>query len=146
MKLAIFLLLISSGPGCGTRGGGEGEQHEKASNTVEMPAASKAAETDSNLLKGKWARTDGSYTLEVFSLSDGGKADAGYFNPNPIHVGSAEWKTNEGRLFLTVVLKDVNYPGSTYTLEYIKDKDILAGNYFQAVEGINYDVSFTRIK
>jgi hypothetical protein len=43
-------------------------------------------------------------------------------------------------------LRDVNYPGSKYNLLYDRQKDLLIGNYFQAVNGINYDVAFTRNK
>jgi len=46
---------------------------------------------------------------------------------------------------MRIVLKDINYPGSTYTLMYNSEKDLLTGNYFQAVEGVNYEVTFQRV-
>jgi len=98
-----------------------------------------------NKLAGKWLRSDGSYTIEVFSVKEDGKMDAGYFNPNPINVEKSEWKIAENNLYVRIVLKDVNYPGSTYTMMYNIEKDLLTGNYFQAVEGVNYDVAFQRI-
>ena len=45
-----------------------------------------------------------------------------------------------------VELRDVNYPGSTYTLAYIPDRDILAGYYYQAVQGQTFEVVFERKK
>jgi len=99
-----------------------------------------------NKLTGKWIRSDGGYRIEVFSVTKDGKMDAGYFNPNPIHVDKAEWKISEDKLYMRVILKDVNYPGSTYVLVYNPDKDNLSGNYFQAVEKTNYDVDFSRMK
>ena len=97
-------------------------------------------------LIGKWKRTDGSYTIEIFSVKTDGNLDAGYLNPNPIRVEKGQWIFKEANLFIRVILRDVNYPGSTYTLEYNKSEDYLFGNYFQAVEGMNYDVVFTRNK
>jgi len=99
-----------------------------------------------NWLIGKWIRSDGGYTIEIFSVGKDGKLDAGYFNPNPIHVDKSEWKISENILYLRVILKDINYPGSTYVLRYNPDNETLAGNYFQAVEKTNYDVIFTRKK
>jgi hypothetical protein len=95
-------------------------------------------------LLGRWLRSDGNYILEIFSVTPEGKVDAAYFNPNPINVEKSDWKITENRLFIRVILRDVNYPGSTYTLEYSPVKRSLSGNYYQAVEGINYDVIFAR--
>jgi hypothetical protein len=97
-------------------------------------------------LKGKWQRTDGGYVIEIFSLDDAGNINAGYFNPNPINVEKSQWIFREGIIYIRVILRDVNYPGSTYTLEYKSDNDYLMGNYYQAVEAANYDVIFTRKK
>ena len=97
-------------------------------------------------LIGKWQRTDGGYTIEIFSVKTDGNLDAGYLNPNPIRVEKSQWIFRDGNLYIRVILRDVNYPGSTYTLEYNPKSDLLSGNYFQAVEGMNYDVIFTRNK
>jgi hypothetical protein len=98
----------------------------------------------SDRLIGKWQRSDGTYVLEIVSAGDSGKLTARYFNPNPINVEKAEWKIEKNSLFIRVIFRDVNYPGSTYTLEYSADKGYLYGNYFQAVEQTNYDVMFIR--
>jgi hypothetical protein len=71
---------------------------------------------------------------------------AGYFNPASIHVGKANWISNDGVLQIYIELRDQNYPGSSYTLRYQPDQDMLAGKYFQAVEGVSYDIAFSRKK
>jgi len=101
---------------------------------------------DKNLLVGDWVRTDASYLIKINSVNDDGILEAQYFNPKPINVGSAIWQENYGNLNIIVELQDVNYPGSTYTLNYLPDRDILAGDYFQAVEGITFYVEFARNK
>ena len=96
-------------------------------------------------LVGAWVRPDGGYILEIKSADDvSGKLEAGYFNPQPIHVGKAE-ATQDGRMVKIMVrLQDVNYPGSTYTLTYDPATDRLIGNYFQAIERVNFAVIFER--
>ncbi len=95
-------------------------------------------------LKGRWQRTDGGYIIEIGAAYSDGKLDAAYFNPNPIHVGRAGWNLNGKNLEVSIELRDVNYPGSTYTLIYQKDQDRLIGVYYQAVNAVNYDVEFIR--
>jgi len=50
-----------------------------------------------------------------------------------IYVESAHWEESSGDLKIIIKLRDVIYPGSKYTLSYLPDKDILAGDYYQAV-------------
>ena len=95
-------------------------------------------------LVGRWLRPDGGYILEIRSATSDGKLDAGYFNPNPIHVAHAEWRSKDGKLAMLVELRDVNYPGSTYRLLFDAGQDVLEGTYFQAMEQQMFDVSFVR--
>ena len=103
-------------------------------------------EVDKNLLIGDWVRTDAQYLIRITKLNDDGTMMAKYFNPNPINVGSANWEESYGNLKAIVEMRDVNYPGSKYTLSYLPDKDMLAGEYFQAVEGLTFYVEFMRKK
>jgi hypothetical protein len=96
-------------------------------------------------LKGRWLRAEGSYIVEVRSVKPGGKMDAAYFNPRPINVAKAEAMKAGEVLKVFVELRDVNYPGSTYTLTYQPATDRLAGTYFHAVSGQNMDVEFSRL-
>lgn len=103
-----------------------------------------SADSLQKLLKGKWLRSDGTYSIEIFSIKADGAMDAGYFNPNPVNVGKSGWSLKDGEIVYEIIMKDINYPGSKYNLIYDKKNDCLVGNYFQAVQGINYDVMFTR--
>lgn len=102
--------------------------------------------TDFNLLRGDWERSDGGYVISIRNINTDGTLQAEYFNPKSIHVGKTKWETEAGNIFIMVELQDINYPGSTYTLQYFPMEDKLAGNYFQAVEGNNYEVMFARKK
>lgn len=99
-----------------------------------------------NQLTGRWLRPDGGYILEIRSAAPDGKLDVGYYNPKSIHVARAEWVEKDGKLYVMAELQDVNYPGSTYGLEYIIGQDKLVGTYYQAVEKSTYDVEFVREK
>jgi hypothetical protein len=111
------------------------------------PVAQQPATTaDKNLLAGDWTRTDAPYQIKISELLEDGSMQVGYYNPKSIHVGKANWSSADGLLKIYVELRDENYPGSNYTLIYYPDKDLLAGKYFQAVEGTTYDVGFERAK
>jgi hypothetical protein len=101
---------------------------------------------DKNLLVGNWLRTDSDYRLQISEVNEDFTLEAKYFNPNPINVGRASWQESYGNLKIIIELRDVNYPGSTYTLNYLADKDLLAGDYYQAVEGLTFYVEFARNK
>ena len=102
---------------------------------------------DKNKVIGTWVRTDAPYNLKITDLSSDGNMKVEYFNPKSIHVAKATWTTDvNGAINIYVEFKDENYPGSNYTLFYMPDNDLLAGKYFQAVEGVTYDVGFMRAK
>lgn len=101
---------------------------------------------EAEILVGRWVRTDAYYLIEVRPSEKGDAFEVGYFNPKPINVGSAEFTESVAGPVLTVVLQDVNYPGSTYILTYDRAKDALIGSYFQAVQGLTFDVAFIRQK
>jgi len=97
-------------------------------------------------LQGKWLRPDGGYILEIRGAAPDGKLDAAYFNPKPIHVAKAEALRDGGSVKLFIELRDVNYPGSAYTLTYEQANDQLKGDYFQAALNQTFDVLFTRVQ
>ena len=103
--------------------------------------------TEKNLyerLAGKWVRPDGGYILELREVGSQGALKAGYYNPKSIKVHSASWQSVEGKLEIFVELRDMNYPGSTYHLQYDPASDRLEGKYFQAVAGQTFEVEFVR--
>jgi len=95
-------------------------------------------------LKGRWVRVDAGYVVEIRSVEAGGRVDAAYFDPRPIHVARARASQEGGSVKLYIELRDVNDPGSTYRLRYNAGRDILEGTYFQGIERQMYDVSFMR--
>jgi hypothetical protein len=97
-------------------------------------------------LEGRWVRPDGGYILELRNIKKSGSVTAAYFNPKPIKVFGAELSHKEGNIHLFVELRDVNYPGSTYSLLYDQMSDRLKGTYFQAVERRSFDIEFMRAK
>ena len=115
-------------------------------NNNEDTVSSNRKSADKNLLVGDWVRTDASYLIKIIKVNEDGTLEAQYFNPKPINVGDANWEESHGNLKIIVELSDVNYPGSKYTLSYLPDRDILAGDYHQAVQGLNFYVEFIRNK
>jgi len=103
-----------------------------------------AQKTDKTKIIGEWLRTDSDYMIKIVEVNDNGSMLAKYFNPESINVGRANWESISGDLKIIIELRDVNYPGSTYTLNYLADKDMLAGEYYQAVEGLTFYVEFER--
>lgn len=103
-------------------------------------------QVDPAVLTGRWQRPDGGYLLELNGIGPEGFLKAAYFNPRPINVSRSEWRRREGRLELFVELRDVNYPGSTYTLVYQSENDRLYGIYYQAALGQMFEVEFMRVK
>ena len=157
ITILVFITGLQFNTGCNSKTGSNKELNENKTlavqstnkvvenkEIVQTPVLS--ADSLQKLLKGKWLRSDGTYTIEIFSIKDNGVMDAGYFNPNPINVGKSGWSFRNGEIVYEIIMKDINYPGSKYNLIYDKKNDCLVGNYFQAVQGINYDVLFTRNK
>ncbi|MFO7620012.1 MAG: hypothetical protein R6W81_01930 [Bacteroidales bacterium] len=152
--LVLSALLISCDQ---ARGGKKGVRVEIATekDKLDQEAVDTASSADSSKggdnmlpgrLTGRWLRSDGDYIIEIFSLNPDGTATVGYFNPSPINVEKGEWGYSNGRLLINVVLRDVNYPGSIYSLGYNPENDTFTGSYYQAVEGVYYDVVFSRKK
>jgi hypothetical protein len=96
-------------------------------------------------LTGKWERPDGGYVLEIRRVDAGGVMDAGYFNPAPIHVANARAIHDSEGTKVFVELRDVQYPGCTYSLKYDRQTDQLFGEYYQAALQRTYDVVFARL-
>jgi hypothetical protein len=103
-------------------------------------------QSDFNDLIGRWIRKDGGYVIEIRSIDAKGKMDAGYYNPQPINVSQAEAIGADAGIKLFIELQDVGYPGSTYTLIYNPQEDMMFGLYYQAAMGQNFDVVFVRTK
>jgi hypothetical protein len=112
----------------------------------QAPPSAPKASTTFEKLKGRWLRDSGGYVIEIRSVGSGGKLGAAYFNPKSIHVGKAEASQVGTAVKVFIELRDVNYPGSTYTLVHDATNDRLVGRYYQAVTGETFDVYFVRLK
>lgn len=139
--LSAMAIILS---GCGqSRQGNE-------TSVTENPVTDSAAQqqqrpSGKNLLVGEWMRTDAPYQIKIAEAFEDGKLNAGYLNPKSIHIGKANW-TDSGGLKVYIELQDENYPGSNYNLIYGPARDMLSGEYYQAVEKATYQVAFVRIK
>ncbi len=122
----------------------ENAEEKKVSSADSAPATE--ARGDLNKLAGRWLRPDGGYIIEIRSIRANGKMDAGYFNPRPINVSSAEASHRGNELEVFIELQDVGYPGSTYTLTYDPQRDALSGTYFQAALEQSFEVIFVRAR
>ncbi len=137
---AAVLVYYLHGPGRETK-------LSPSSVAASQPGANAAAPAlNFQLLKGRWLRPDGGYVIEIRDVEAAGKLNAAYFNPQPIKVSRAEASQDGGAIKVLIELRDVGYPGSTYTLTYDPATDQLKGDYFQAALRQTYDVVFVRLK
>ena len=97
-------------------------------------------------LVGRWVRPDGGYVIEIRSVDAHGKLQAAYFNPRPINVSQARVTKAQEKPHIFIELRDVGYPGATYTLTYDAQNDVLVGLYFQPTAGQSFDVVFVRMQ
>ena len=117
---------------------------DSASTQAARPSEQKGG--DKKLLLGDWTRTDSPYQIIITEVLTDGRMKTGYFNPKSIRVAEAVWTYTPSGLQIYVELRDQNYPGSNYNLLYVPDRDVLTGDYYQAVEGATYPVEFARTK
>jgi hypothetical protein len=110
------------------------------------PQKQTQVQTDVQRLEGRWVRPDGGYILELREIKKDGSLKAAYLNPRSIKVYSAKWSRKQGKINLFVELRDVNYPGSKYNLQYEPRSDRLKGTYFQAVEKQTFTIEFVRTR
>lgn len=130
---------------CGLFGGVSCSQRSTEATAVPAAASTAVAVPDAGKLTGRWLRPDGGYVLEIGKASSNGKLEAAYFNPNPINVAQAEWRVSaQNLLIVSVELRDLNYPGATYTLRYDATADRLQGAYYQPVHQQTYEIEFIR--
>ena len=133
------------------------QRQKPATATADAPPATNAVvesatagtatpKVDFQFLKGRWARADGDYLIEIRKVAADGQLEAGYFNPQPIHVSKAEVIKDGAATKVFIELNDVNYPGCKYNLTHIPNEDRLAGTYFQAGMQQTYEVMFERLK
>jgi hypothetical protein len=115
----------------------------------ETPIRDITLSEDSSLLDslvGRWVRPDGGYAILVHNVESSGRVEVEYLNPRPVYVSQAEASLHGDTLRLFIELTDRGYPGSTYTLDYEAEDDVLTGIYYQAVQQRAYNVVFVRVE
>jgi len=96
-------------------------------------------------LVGRWIRPDGGYIIEIRDVDSNGLLQAAYFNPRPIHVSQARLTFVNKETQVFIELRDVGYPGATYTLTYHPKQNVLAGLYYQPTASQSFEVIFVRM-
>ncbi len=97
------------------------------------------------VLVGQWERPDGGYLITIKGVSADGEIDAAYANPSPLPFSRAEASRDGDSIELFFELRAGGYNGSTYTLVYDPEQDVLRGVYYQAVAKQKYDIQFRRV-
>lgn len=97
------------------------------------------------VLKGRWVRPDGGYTLTIRGVDAKGQVDASYANPRPLPFSQAQATIESQTLKLFLELQAGGYNGSSYRLRYDPADDTLKGVYHQAVAQQQYEVRFVRL-
>jgi hypothetical protein len=124
--------------------GGVRPAEAQSTSTDQDPQSSAKVDREIAMLRGRWVRRDGNYTINVKGIDPSGKVDATYFNPNPVAVAKAQTSTEDGARSLFLKLRGHDYSGSTYTLVYDPRSDCLLGIYFHAVSRQKFAVIFQR--
>jgi len=111
---------------------------------TEVPPAESESGFD-NLL-GLWVRPDGGYLIAIRGVDTSGKLDAAYANPHHLPFAKAEASRKGNTIKVFLELSAGGYNGSTYTLTYDPENDVLKGVYYQAVARQKFDVHFERTR
>jgi hypothetical protein len=116
--------------------------------TAQWKTTPPVAPSDSpfGVLQGRWVRPDGGYTINIRGVDAAGRIDAAYANPNPLPFSKAEARRDGNTLRIFLELRAGGYNGSSYTLTYDADNDVLSGVYFQAVAQQQFNVTFVRVR
>lgn len=119
-----------------------------AEETPPPPAETEASADDAasrfDVLVGRWVRPDGGYTLTIGGVRADGQLEATYANPRPLPFSKADASLDGDVLRVFLELTAGGYAGSTYTLTWDPERDVLEGVYYQAVAQQSYDIFFER--
>lgn len=111
-----------------------------------LPIRPYGQKQDKNLLKGIWERTDAAGELKISEILPNGALRCTFTNPKSITIEKAVWSNTSDVLRIHILFREDSYPGSSFSLNYIAEKDQLLGTYFDALTNESYAVSFKRVK
>ncbi len=140
LNIRMLLLLLLVGAVVVT-----GVWYLKSRDSGAQAPASAVVQTDFQLLRGRWRRSDSDYVLVIKRIDDSGRMDAAYVNPRSIRVNKAEASRQGDFLKVSIELRDEGYPGSTYELTYDQKGGVLRGKYYQAAIKETFDVVFVKM-
>lgn len=105
-------------------------------------------ETDPNkdLLIGEWSASGTPKVIKIANALDNGKLDIKYFDPKDINISKASWLKTGTHLSILIELEDINYPLSSFKLNYLPDRDVLNGDFFDVAQNSTFPVEFVRIQ
>jgi hypothetical protein len=101
---------------------------------------------DENLIKGVWGRTDAVGEINISEVLNNGLLKATFYNPKMITIEKAVWTNSSDVLRIYILFREDKYPGSSFSLNYLPEKDLLLGVYFDALTNESHSVSFKRVK
>lgn len=104
---------------------------------------------DPNLLIGEWSQTGTPMIIKITGVLETGKLEVVVYYSNSSHkfeIEKANWQKSGTLLTVYIEFQDPEYPGSNFKLNYIPERDVLAGGYYDATEGMKDPVEFIRIK
>ena len=122
------------------------DAQDMASPAVAAEVPSAGSETGFDALPGLWVRSDGGYLIAIQGVDSSGRLDATYANPHHLPFARAEASREDDMIKVFLELRAGGYNGSTYTLTYDPENDILQGVYYQAVAQQRFDVYFERAR
>ena len=107
-------------------------------------AATPAAGSPLDVLKGSWVRPDGGYVIAIRNVGPNGQLDAMYYNPKALPFAKAQALQVGGALRAVFELQAGGYAGSVYELTYDAANDRLKGVFRQVVVRQTFEVTFLR--
>ncbi|MGK5092450.1 hypothetical protein WDW89_10620 [Deltaproteobacteria bacterium TL4] len=107
-----------------------------------QPPVTYPAAIDKEKLVGRWFRTDGRYVLEIKKVHPEGHLETAYYNPRSIHIAEAKIFQESSREKVFIKFQDVDYQGSSYTLDYEPQRNLLIGTYYHAKLKQKFEVVF----
>lgn len=102
---------------------------------------------DKMLLVGEWSERGMPWLIKITDVYDTGKLEVGLYNtysPTPIQVELANWFKLGNLLSIYIEIKDPDYPGSYFKLNYVPERDVLVGTAYNALQNAVYSLEMIR--
>lgn len=117
-----------------------------ASTNQELTRNKSKTDPDKNLLIGEWSQTGTPNLIKITGVLENGKLESEVYTPTKIEIEKANWSKIGNSLSIYIELQSEKYPGSNFKLNYIPNRDVCVGEYFQVIDSTTNSVEFIRIK